>query len=297
MAPLRWDRLCWLGGQAHMGNGGGIQSGLNMSIAWSAVVLLFLPAIAASAAVICPSGSTLQGIDVSLAQGVINWNQVSGAGKAFAFARVSDGSLVDLSFAGNYAAIKAAGMIRGAYQHFEPAQDPVVQANIVLAAIGTPVAGDLPPALDVETNGGLGPAALVAAIQSWVSTIQAAIGRPPIIYTVAGFWDPSVASTEFSSYPLWVASVGGVCPTTTAAWSSWAFWQYSFNGSVPGVDGSVDLDEFNGSASALLALATPAGPSPPPIPALSHSMLALVAFLLACLGTATVRRRSIRSPR
>ena len=61
-----------------------------MSIAWSAVVLLFLPAIAASAAVICPSGSTLQGIDVSLAQGVINWNQVSAAGKAFAFARVSD---------------------------------------------------------------------------------------------------------------------------------------------------------------------------------------------------------------
>jgi lysozyme len=275
----------------------GTQDGLHLSRAWSAVVLSLLPAIAASAAPICPSGSTLQGIDVSVAQGAIIWSQVSAAGKAFAFARVSDGNFVDPSFAGNYAAIKAAGMIRGAYQHFEPAQDPIVQANIVLAAIGTPAAGDLPPALDVEINGGLGPAALAAAIQSWVTTIQAAIGRPPIIYTAAGIWDSEVASTEFSAYPLWVANVGAVCPTTPAAWSSWAFWQYSFNGSVSGVEGSVDLDEFNGSASALQALATPAGPSPAPIPALSHSMLALVAFVLACLGTATVRRRSIRSPR
>jgi lysozyme len=35
-------------------------------------------------------------------------------------------------------------------------------------------------------------------------------------------------------------------PKIPAGWTTWAFWQYSESGSVPGIQGPVDLDVFNG---------------------------------------------------
>jgi lysozyme len=84
-----------------------------------------------------PNPPSSRGHGSSLFDGTINWTQVQGSGKAFAFARVSDGTDVDSSFDTNYAAIKAAGLIRGAYQFLEPAQDPVAQTNLLLSGTQT----------------------------------------------------------------------------------------------------------------------------------------------------------------
>ena len=68
----------------------------------------------------------------------IDWAAVKGAGVSFAIARVSDGlNYPDAYFDSNWAAIKAHGMVRGSYQYFEPAQDPIAQANYLLQHIGT----------------------------------------------------------------------------------------------------------------------------------------------------------------
>ena len=37
------------------------------------------------------------------------------------------------------------------------------------------------------------------------------------------------------------------------AWEYWSAWQYSQTGCVPGIDGDVDLNTFNGSRAACLA--------------------------------------------
>src|ERR1700744_2597326 len=100
---------------------------------------------------VCPGSTTLTGVDVSTYDGTIDWGKVKAAGNAFAITRVGDGLGGDNTFDANWAGIKAAGMVRGAYQYFEAGDDPTKEADILLAKIGTPADGDLPPTLDLET--------------------------------------------------------------------------------------------------------------------------------------------------
>ncbi|HEY5946041.1 MAG TPA: glycoside hydrolase family 25 protein, partial [Kofleriaceae bacterium] len=205
---------------------------------------------------ICPGPSTVQGIDVSVWQGSINWAAVKNAGRRFGIARVSDGvGYIDPTFSGNWNAMKAVGMIRGAYQFFEPAQDAVAQANIVVSKVGHLGPGDLPVMLDLEVTGGQSRATITAKIHQWVNVVQAGTGKPPMIYTGAFFWDGYVQSHDFAGLPLVLAWYGTNCPGVPNAWHAWQFHQYSGSGSVSGVSGAVDLDVFNGSLAQLQAFA------------------------------------------
>jgi lysozyme len=205
--------------------------------------------------VVCPGPSLVYGVDVSYYQGNINWAQVKTA-KDFAIARVSDGSYLDTKFDQNWAGMKAAGIIRGAYQFFEPGQDPTTQANIMISKMVGFGPGDLPPMLDMEVTGGQSPATITAKIHTWVNKIKAATGRTPLIYTGKYFWDPNVQTNDFATFPLVIAAyVKPNCPNTPNAWNKWAMWQYSSSGSVPGISGNVDMDEFNGTLTDLKKLA------------------------------------------
>jgi GH25 family lysozyme M1 (1,4-beta-N-acetylmuramidase) len=220
---------------------------------------------AESGLTICPAGATVEGIDVSVYQGTIDWNAVKGSGKTFAIARVSDGlNHFDTQFDRNWTQIKAVALVRGAYQYFEPGQDPVAQANMVLQHVGALGAGDLSPVIDVETMGGQTAAAVVAAVNQWISTVHAGSGRRPIVYSSPSFWNglgnPTVAAD------LWIANWGVSCPGVPTAWSNFKLWQYSATGAVPGISGAVDLDRFNGTQADLLAYAGGSGPPPPPPP-------------------------------
>jgi hypothetical protein len=147
--------------------------------------------------------------------------------------------------------MQAAGVVRGAYQFFEPGEDPTAQANLLLQAMGPLQPGDLPPVLDMEVTGGQSAAAIVANVQTWMNVVEKATGVIPVIYTAPGFWNRSVGSTTFGANPLWVANWGVAAPTLPVGWSNWAIWQYSDTGFVPGILGQVDLDEFNGSLAEL----------------------------------------------
>jgi len=208
---------------------------------------------------VCRYGDTLQGVDVYANNGNINWtNARVGSGISFAFARVSDGTVLDSKFAANYAGIKAAGLIRGASQYFEPGEDPVAQANILITSIGVLQPGDLAPALEVEVTGGQSAATIAANIQTWVTQVQAATGRVPTICTTPEFWDVSVDSTAFANNPLWPyvsAPVPFACPYLPQGWTNWVFWRDGASGTVSGISGPVDTDLFNGSPGDLSAAA------------------------------------------
>jgi lysozyme len=205
--------------------------------------------------IIPPGPSTLQGLDVSQYDGTVDWNAVAASGRNFAFVRVSNGTTADSAFAQNYSGVKTAGLVRGAYQLFRPGQDPSAQASLLLQEIGTLGPGDLPPVLDVELTDGQTPAAISAGIQTWVTAVQNATGRPPIIYTSAFFWNAAVGSSSFAGNPLWIANWGVSAPNVPSPWHSWVFWQYSVTGFVSGVSSQVDLDEFNGTLADLNHLA------------------------------------------
>jgi len=232
---------------------------------WTVLLLVFeLFPQAGRADIIPPHGATTPGIDVSQYQGTINWSAVAAAGQKFAIARVSDGTFLDSDFMQNWNGIASVGLIRGAYQFFEPDEDVNTQATLFLSTVGGFGPGDLPPVLDVEITGGLSSAVLDAEIGQWVSDVHAATGLIPIIYTAAGFWNGSVGASSFST-ALWVANYGVSAPDVpTPYWSDWQMWQYTDAGSVSGVSGEVDADKFNGSLASLEAYASQSASVPEP---------------------------------
>lgn len=208
-------------------------------------------------AVKCAAGPTVEGVDVSHYQGSIDWSAAKASGLAFAVASVGDGSYQDPTFATNWAGMKSAGLIRGAYQFFEPGEDPGMQADIIIGKVGKLGDGDLPCTLDVEVTGGQSAATIIANIHTWMSKVEAATGKKPMIYTGKYFWQDNVAgSADFTSSALWIAAYGVSCPNLPdGSWGDWKFWQYTDKASVGGISGGVDGDKFNGSLADLQAFA------------------------------------------
>lgn len=200
---------------------------------------------------ICPDGEVLEGIDVSYYQGHPNWNAVADDGIEYAITRVNHGGFMDPEFDDNWKAMKEVGLIRGAYQYFDPGGDPVEQANVFIDKVGQLGPGDLPGVIDVESDDGLSPGAIAANVATWVELVEAGTGRKPIIYTGPYFWNTFVQTDEFQDHPLWVANYTSGCPSVPDAWDRWSLWQYSATGSVLGIDGNVDTNRFNGSLEQL----------------------------------------------
>jgi len=200
---------------------------------------------------VASSGAT--GIDVSHYQGTVNWAAVRQAGVQFAFAKATDGlTWVDPELAANWPAMKSAGLLRGAYHFFEPADDAASQAEFFLSTVQL-AAGDLPPALDVETFAGSS-STFWAGVETWLATVASATGVEPFLYVAPDFANDHQAPASLAAYPLWIADYGVAQPTLPIGWSDWLIWQHSQSGTVSGVTGSVDLDLANGSIAKLVAL-------------------------------------------
>jgi len=213
----------------------------------------------------CEIGPTTRGIDVSYYQETINWPKVKASGVEFVFVRVSDGLYFDdPMFAANWAGTKSSNLIRGAYQFFRPEQDPIEQADVLVAALLADP-GELPPVIDVEDAGGQSPAEIARRVKIWLARVHDRLGLDAIVYTGPAFWRDSVGGAEVDR-PLWIAHYTSECPQIPAPWTSWRFWQFTASGRVPGIYGPVDLDVFRGTPdelrSTLLRVAT--SPTTPP---------------------------------
>jgi GH25 family lysozyme M1 (1,4-beta-N-acetylmuramidase) len=251
----------------------------------------FTAAVVAAAAVVTVgdvAGVTAQpaeassaplGIDISRWQHPdgrsIHWGDVRNSGVDFVIIKATESTdYTNPSYARDTADARRVGLMVGAYDFARPSR-PVGASAIAEARHFIDVTGDthdvgvLPPALDLEQNGGLSDRELIAWTRTWLDTVMALTGRTPIIYTYKNFWSSSMASTsQFGAYPLWLAyynpSLGGL----VGDWPDWTMWQYSAGGRVPGIAGKVDMNHFNGSMADLAALANGAaasafGPSTP----------------------------------
>jgi len=211
------------------------------------------------AATVCGDGPTVKGVDVSYYQGTIDWAAAHGDGVEYAFVRVSDGTTFeDPKFQQNWDGTRAHGILHGAYQFFRPNEDALAQADLLLAKIGTPQPDDLPPVIDVEATGGLGPGDVESQVRIWVDRVTEATGKAPIIYTGFYFWRDQVGAPDLTSSPLWHAQyTSASCPNIAPPWQDWAFWQYTSSGSVAGISGNVDTNRFNGTRDQLIAMTVP----------------------------------------
>ena len=231
---------------------------LTLSAVLTTVALLLVGVVGAVSA--APAGAST-GPDVSKWQhgggAAINWAAVHAAGNDFAFVKATEGAYgvvpayTNPYFAGDFAGVQAVGMVRGAY-HFArpslPLSSALDQARYYVSVTG-PLHGprDLPPVLDLEQTGGLGPADLTAWVHTWLNEVQRLVGRPPMIYTSRNFWLTAMANNSgFGANRLWYAlwTPNADPGTPPASWSTWTFWQYTDVGSIPGIPGAVDISRF-----------------------------------------------------
>lgn len=207
------------------------------------------------------NASDAKGIDVSEYQGTIDWGKVAQAGISFAYIKATEGlTLVDNMLAQNFSNAKQAGILRGAYCYAHPgAGSAVAQANYFVETLKSHGGfGELPPALDLEDNGGLDSAALTTWVEDWMNQVQHATGKKPILYTYPAFADSNLQSSLAQNIPIWIANYGVNEPENAAGWSTWTFWQYSDTGAVPGITGNVDLDVYAGTVNELVSTTGPA---------------------------------------
>jgi lysozyme len=223
----------------------------------------------------CATG-WVEGVDVSDAQGAIDWAAVRAAGVRFAFVKATQGTYdAQSTFAANWQGPKAAGVLRGAYHFFDPTEDGAAQAAHFLEILGPVQAGDLPPMLDLECpdgdpgcvyagrSGQVDPSLLRARVDAFLAAVEARAGTKPILYTFPSYFAASgVDAGGLEVYPLFVANVGasgaalaGSCLAVPAPWAAAALWQYTWKRSVSGVAGDVDGDRFLGDGAGLAKLA------------------------------------------
>lgn len=203
-----------------------------------------------------PTPTYLNGVDVSHWQGNINWLEVYSAGYRFVFVKASEGvGWADPNFVANMENGRDAGLFMGAY-HFartDLGNNPEDEAYYFInVASGYLCEGFLRPVLDLEVGSSLGKEALSNWVRTWMETVKNETGIEPIIYVNSNYAN-NYLDESIAHYNLWIAhwTYDPSTPPNTGIWNSWDFWQYSNNGSVPGITGYVDLDLFNGDEEKL----------------------------------------------
>lgn len=193
----------------------------------------------------------VQGIDVSQWQGDIDWRKVREAGVDFAYIKATEGGdHLDPRFLDNWEGAARAGVARGAY-HFvywcRPAHEQALwfMLNVPL----DPYA--LPPVLDVEWNAHsetcpdrVSPQKAREMISVLLNAMEAHTGQRPILYTDRVFHE-QVLEGYFKKYYFWLRSVAAE-PQKVYRKRPWLFWQFTTTGRVPGIEGDVDRNVFNG---------------------------------------------------
>lgn len=199
--------------------------------------------------------SIVQVIDISSFQGAVDFARVRTSGVRAVICKATEGTtFVDAWFRRNWAGIRNAGLIRGAYHFGRPKFPAAGQAEHFVRTVGPLMPGDLPYSLDIEVDDGQSAPAIEVWVGAFVRRMVELTGRKPIIYTGPGFWNGKVRSKLFGSHPLWVAHyTTRPAPQIPTGWDHWHIWQHSSDGQVPGIAGRVDINRVE--EGVLLALA------------------------------------------
>jgi hypothetical protein len=146
--------------------------------------------------------------------------------------------------------------MRGAYQFFRADEDPIAQADLLIAKVGGKLSpGDLPPVIDVESSDGQSGGTIARKVRAWLDRAESKLHVKPIVYTGPYFWRDSVGGADVNDHPLWVAHYGTSCPLVPPTWNRWTFHQFTSSGRISGISGNVDVNHFNGTLTQLKDLA------------------------------------------
>lgn len=187
-----------------------------------------------------------QGIDISAYQGYVNFEQVKNAGIEIVYIKATEGTYYTDSFLQyNYENAKSQGLKVGFY-HFVRAtsvNSARAEADYFANAIAN-LEPDCRLAMDFEEFGNLSIDEINEISFAFLERLQEVTQKEVVIYS-----NTNDATNIFSydlaqSYPLWVANYGVSEPYDNGKWNTWIGFQYTSTGTVNGINGYVDRDEF-----------------------------------------------------
>jgi len=198
------------------------------------------------------------GIDVSVYQGVINWPAVHAAGYQWLAARATVGGRTDTQLAANRAGMRGA-RTRLFYDYLYPGHD----ATAFINSLGRLEEGE-GAMLDAEAGG-----ITIYDCLRWCRQVEAWSGRPTAVYTGKYVSGGSIwASPDiFNGTRARILAAYTDEPTARRLAAPYGFdaWQYTSNGSVPGIGSRTDLDQVDSWAK-FDAACHSNGPPPPNFP-------------------------------
>lgn len=190
------------------------------------------------------------GIDVSHENGPINWNQVKKSGKVdFAILRIHQRFGADKQFARNYKKCTAKGIPVGAYKYSYAmtVEDAKLEAKEVLKlAEGKNFQYPIFYDLEWDTLRRLGSRRAEEIALAFLKKVKKA-GFKVGIYCNVDWYRNVLTDKLKTDYDLWLASYPGtdlgkveerLRPPVGVG------WQYSERGTVPGIEGTVDMNVF-----------------------------------------------------
>lgn len=200
----------------------------------------------------CVAGDSVLGIDVSVWQGQIDWEQVKAAGVEFVMIRIgwrgSEQGLLaqDECAQANYEGAKAAGLKVGGY-FFSQAisvEEAVEEARYALQLIedwelDMPLAYDWEYINEESRTGSMDARTLTDCTKAFCETVKAA-GYEPMIYFNEDQSHKQMYLDELTQYGFWLAMYESQMDYPYKV----DMWQHSCTGTVPGIEGNVDLNLF-----------------------------------------------------
>ena len=211
-------------------------------------------------------GEIYEGIDVSKWQGDIDFTAVAASGIEIVYIRAGAGSEYrDPDFERNYENARAAGLRIGFYLSVtaRTEQEAIEQAEFFYSLIRGKT-HECRLAMDYESYYRLSNSAVNRNALAFLRTLNRLSGTDAVLYTDASnaerLWSDEVADTA----RLWVAEYGVRQPRDNGKWASYAGWQYTDTGRVPGISGNVDRDRFTEEMLLDAPVTVPDGPGPAP---------------------------------
>lgn len=215
----------------------------------------------------------IQGIDISVHQGYVNWDVIQRDCKFVIMRAGYGGGGKDGQFARNWAEARNRGIPRQAYFFAYPGRGSgKAQAEEFYRIVGKLREGES-VSLDMEDEPAYGRVLVPSDVQWAVEFLERAkqlFGVKPLIYMNSNVlgrydWNP----VQDKDYGLWVANYGANNgkPNTrpgSGVWPFWAIWQYTSWGNKGGIH-PVDVNIFSGDVNAFLKYGLQ-GSSPAPTP-------------------------------
>lgn len=192
-----------------------------------------------------PSALAMEGIDVSVYQGEIDFEAVREDGVEVVYIRSGFGSGgVDPNFEQNRRGAAGAGLDYGFYHYMEAATPQEAQEEARhFAALIAGTGYTCRPVLDFEIDQSLSDAQASAVVAAFLEELEALTGVKPMLY--ADRYEAGRLGQTLGRYPLWIAQWGVEEPDLSGtAWTGWTGWQYTDKGTVAGIRGDVDRDRF-----------------------------------------------------